>query len=308
MKRETMTALGVAVLLGLVAVYLANVFLVSTERGQAVKGTTQVAVAAIPMGYGSDLTRDRVRFVAYPSNAVPAGSFSRPTQLFPGGQKRVALMPIAPNEPILSSKISGAGRNASIASLLPEGKRAAAVRINDVSGVAGFVQPNDSVDVLVTRQIGDGSQQVTDVLLQNVRVIALDQNATGADGKPSVARTATLEVDQLAAQKLALAQQIGSLSLVLRKPGENQDNPVVETVSLNDLRYSTYGGVQYPAAARIGAFGAAPTPPAAPRRVVNNIVRRPAAKIAATTRRVGSSVEIVRGTTRTSYEVGANVN
>ena len=134
--------------------------------------------------------------------------------------------------------------------------RAASVRINDVSGVAGFVQPNDSVDVLITRQTPgeNNNTQLTDVLLQNVRVIAIDQEAKNADGSPKVAKTATLEVNPIDAQKLALAQQIGDLSLVLRKPGE-QNNPVVETVSMNDLRYNMYGGARYPAPAVVGSFG-----------------------------------------------------
>ena len=88
-------------------------------------------------------------------------------------------MPIGVNEPILATKISGQGQGASIAALLPPGMRAAAVRINDVSGVAGFVQPNDSVDVLITRTMPGAANntQLTDVLIQNVRVIAIDQQA-----------------------------------------------------------------------------------------------------------------------------------
>ena len=299
-----MIALGVAVVLGLVAVYLANVFLVSSENNKADTATTRVAVASIPLDFGTDVSADKIRFVDYPASAVPAESFHAIAQLFPAGQKRVALMRINANEPILANKISGAGQGASIASLLPEGKRAAAVRINDVSGVGGFVQPNDSVDVLITRQVGDGNQQITDVLLQNVRVMALDQNAKGEDGKVAVAKTATLEVDQLGAQKLALAQGVGSLSLVLRRPGDSQDNPVVETVSLGDLRYSLYGGVRYPAAARVGAFAApsaAIVRASAPRRAVAAQVRHVAA---ARPRAAGNSVEIVRGTTSSRYEVG----
>ena len=134
--------------------------------------------------------------------------------------------------------------------------RAASVRINDVSGVAGFVQPNDTVDVLITRKSPGGDAQVTDVLLQNVRIIAIDQQAKNADGTPKVAQTATLEVNPIDAQKLALAQEAGSLSLVLRKPGE-QNNPVVETVSMNDLRYNIYGGARLPAPALVGGFGSA---------------------------------------------------
>src|SRR4029078_7497663 len=135
------------------------------------------------MGYGTDVTADKVRFVDYPNSAIPPGAFTNAAQLMPAGKKRVALMPIGVNEPILSSKISGMGQGASIAALLPEGMRAASVRINDVSGVAGFVQPNDSVDVLITRDVpgGDRNTQMTDVLLQNVRVIAIDQRAKNAD-------------------------------------------------------------------------------------------------------------------------------
>jgi pilus assembly protein CpaB len=91
-------------------------------------------------------------------------------------------------------------------------------------------------------------------LLQNVRVIAIDQEAKNADGSPKVGRSATLEVNPVDAQKLALAQEVGTLSLVLRKPGE-QNNPVVETISMNDLRYNMYGGARYPAPAVVGNFG-----------------------------------------------------
>lgn len=306
MQRQSIIALGAAILLGLVAVYIANAFLVAGERRSEAVRTTRVAVATVPLDFGTELTTDRIRFVEYPSSAIPTGSFHSLTRLFPAGQKRVALMPIQAHEPILANKISGAGKNASIAALLPAGRRAASVRINDVSGVGGFVQPNDTVDVLVTRQVGDNNQRITDVLLQNVRVIALDQDAKGADGKAALAKTATLEVDQLGAQKLALAQEIGSLGLVLRRPGDMQDNPVVETVSLNDLRYSMYGGVQYPAA-RVGALASEPR--AAARPVAAHTTRvRPAARAtvprAAVPRGPGNSVEIVRGTTSSRYEVG----
>ena len=154
----------------------------------------------------------------------------------------------------------------------------------------------DMVDVLITRQLPEGNRQVTDVLLQAVKVIAIDQNAQGADGKPVLAKTATLEVNPKDAQKLALAQNAGSLSLVLRKPGENQDIGRVATVSLNDLRYSYYGGA-HPLPATTGdPTVPRATPAAAPRR---QIVRRPAPVAPRT-----NNVEVVRGTTGSNYEVG----
>jgi len=304
MSRQSMIALGVAVVLGLVAVFLANGLLNRSERNAFAAGSTKVAVATVPLSYGVDITPDKVRFVDYPNNSIPPGAFTNAAQLIPAGKKRVALLPIAVNEPILSGKISGVGSGASIAALLPDGMRAATVKVNAVSGVAGFIQPNDSVDVLITRQLPDSERdaQVTDVLLQNVRVIAIDQKAKNTNGAPDLAKTATLEVTPLDAQKLALGESVGSLSLVLRKPGE-QNNPVVETVSLNDLRYNVYGGARYPAPAVVGSFGAAMAAPllrtaaqisrpAAPR-----VARRPASP-------VGRNVEIVRGTKSDNYKVG----
>jgi len=305
-----MIALGIAIALGLFAVYIANIYIGGRQKQVELGGTTKVAVAALPMGYGTELTPDKVRFVDYPNASIPPGSFTNAVQLMPAGQKRFALLPMGVNEPILAAKISAPGVGASIAALLPDGMRAATVRIDDVSGVAGFIQPNDSVDVLITRQI-QGAQtaaQVTDVLLQNARVIAIDQEAKNSDGTPKVARTATLQVTPLDAQKLALGQQSGSLSLVLRKPGE-QNNPVVETVSNNDLRYNMYGGARYPAPAVVGGFAGA----------VASSIERSAAQIDSSRVRSRSgparsggkkpaaekpSVEIYRGTTSNQYKVG----
>jgi pilus assembly protein CpaB len=226
-------------------------------------------------------------------------------------------MPISVNEPILATKISAEGQGASIAALLPEGMRAASVRINDVSGVAGFVQPNDSVDVLITRNVpgAERATQLTDVLLQNVRVIAIDQRSKNADGTAKVAKTATLEVNPLDAQKLALAQEVGSLSLVLRKPGET-NNPVVETISMNDLRFNVYGGARYPAPAVVGGFGGVGSS-------IGNAMNRGSAQIAnasrprATAQRASSAkskptapagrdIEVYRGVTSDQVKVGGN--
>src|SRR5215207_8977189 len=295
MRRQTVIALAVAVVLGLVAVYLANAYIGRSDQmvQQAQQGTTKVAVAAVPLDYGIDITPDKVKFVDYPTSSIPAGAFSNFNQLAPGGKRRVVLRPMALNEPILAMKLAGEGLGPSISYLLPDGMRAAAVRINDVSGVAGFVQPMDTVDVLITRQMPGSDAQATDVLLQAVKVIAIDQNAQGADGKPVLARTATLEVNPIDAQKLALAQNVGSLSLVLRKPGEDQDLGRVATVSLKDLRYSYYGG----------AVPAAATAPVAVASAPRRIVRRPA-PAPVVRRPAGKNVEVVRGTTGSNYEVG----
>ena len=305
MNRRTVIALGVALVLGLFAVFLANSFLIGTQRRAELSGSTRVAVAAVPLAYGTDITPDKIRFVEFPNASIPPGSFTTLAALLPDGKRRSALLPIQVNEPILAGKISGEGKGASIAALLPDGKRAAAVRINDVSGVGGFVQPNDSVDVLVTRSVvgqNNSGQQVTDVLLQNARVIAIDQDSNGEDGKPAVAKTATLEVTPLDAQKLALGQQVGQLSLVLRKPGDDQNNLAAATVSLGDLRTNRFGSMA-PAGLSLAAV---PVHTAVPVRIMHRAAVRSSTKTAAPPRKTTDSIEVVRGTKGDSYEVGGH--
>ena len=303
-RRQSLVAIAIALILGLVAVYLANIFLMGGRANTAPEGTIKVAVAAVPLEYGVQVTPEKVRLIDYPADALPTGAFRSVNELLPAGKQRIALRPIAVNELILADKVTGQGQGASLAALLPPGKRAAAVRIDDVSGVAGFVRPNDSVDVLVTRSVpgaNGNANQLTDLLLQNVRVIALDQDAQNEDGKPAVAKTATLEVEPLDAQKLALAQEVGQLSLVLRKPGAAEDSLAVATVSLNDLRYGRYGS-------RSSAQSSALTS-AAPRytRVTPSrprVERRRATQTVAPPKPASNSVEVVRGTAGTNYEVG----
>ena len=316
MKRQTLIALGVAVILGLVAVLIANTYLSSRERqlASSPEGMVPVAVASLPLEYGADITPDKVKFVNYPAASLPPGTYKSVAELLPEGKRRVALRTIQVNQPLLSADLSGEGQNASIAALLPDGMRATTVRINDVSGVAGFVKPNDTVDVLITRQaIGGGEgQQVTDVLLQNIRVIAMDQDAAGANGAPGVSRTATVEVTPVDAQKLVLGQQLGSLSLVLRKPGEEQNIPQVDTVSLDDLRYSYYSGQRPVMGGAVPPGGsAAMTPPTAERRAAVARLSQPRRRVATPPRRPAppagpstNTVTVTRGTQSSNYEVG----
>ena len=309
MKRQTLIALGVAIILGLIAVFLANSYLSGREKqlASSPEGMVRVAVAATPIGFGTELTPDKVKFVNSPQASLPAGTYTSMPALLPQGKKRIVLRPILLNQPLLATDLSGEGQNASIAALLPDGMRAATVSINDVSGVAGFVKPNDTVDVLITRQpIGDDGaaqgRQVTDVLLQNIRVIAMDQ-AANSDGKPNVSRTATLELTPIDAQKIALGQQLGQLSLVLRKPGEEQNIPNVETVSLDDLRYSYYGS--QPPAAGAKPNPASFSPPPAQRRAQIARITRPRAPVRpAVVRPATNTVAVTRGTQTSSYEVG----
>jgi pilus assembly protein CpaB len=299
MRGQGLIILGVAILIGLAAVFLANSYLgrVETQQATSPQGTVKVAVATVPLDFGTSITPDKVRLVDWPAGSLPEGTFSSIPQLLPMNHTRVALRPMAANEPILRSKISGEGGRAAISAVLDPTKRAVAVRVSDVAGVAGFVLPGDVVDVLITRtpMVANGaSQQITDVLLQKVRVIAIDQDASDSTDKPAIGKTATLEVAQVDAQKLALAQQVGQLSLALVNPA-GEASPTVETVSTDDLRDGAYVGGYSDGAPRFQPPPLLSAPPAGPRAPP----RKPA--------NPDLTVMIVRGTKDSSYEVGRYV-
>ena len=113
----------------------------------------------------------------WPQDALPAGAFGKIADLT--AAKRVVLMPIDVNEAVLAAKITGPGQRATLSAVLADGMKAVTVRVNDVEGVAGFVLPGDHVDVLLTRP-GRKNMAITDVVIENARVLAIDQLADAA--------------------------------------------------------------------------------------------------------------------------------
>jgi pilus assembly protein CpaB len=239
-RASTIVMIGFAVLFGLLAVFLAQTWLNSQaeSRLRSLEAQQQplpmqtIVVAAKPLRYGNELTTQALQEIPWSETALPAGAFAKISDVLSGG-KRVVLAPIEANEPILSVKITGPGQRATLSALLHEGMKAVTIRVNDVDGVAGFVLPGDRVDVALTRLDGKGGA-TTDVVLQNAQVLAIDQSADERAQAPAVAKTVTLEVDTVAAQKLGLAASLGSLSLMLRKAGETGAGKTAR-ISLGDL-------------------------------------------------------------------------
>jgi len=230
--------IGFAVVFGLLAVFIAQVWLnnqaslrAKVEPAKAIASQT-VVVAKQPLRFGTELTAAMLQEVPWPSDALPNGAFAKIHDIMAGG-RRVVLAAIEANEPVLSLKITGPGQRATLSALVKPGMKAVTIRVNDVEGVGGFVLPGDHVDVVLTRQIDKGSA-TTQVVLQNTRVLAVDQTADERAQKAAVAKSVTLEVDTVDAQKLWLASSVGSLSLLLRKAGETAE---VRTrkVTLEDL-------------------------------------------------------------------------
>lgn len=302
-QRRSLIILGLAILLGLAAVFIANSYLSRAEQQQATApgGMVKVVVSTMPLAYGAQVTAEKIKVVDWPAASVPAGAFRDPIQLTSLGKKRVVLRQIEAGEPILASKLSAEGGRATMSGVLRPEMRAVAVRVSDVAAAGGFVLPGDTVDVFVTRSQpafdGGPPQQITDVLLQGTRVIAIDQNANDASKDPAVGKTATLEVNQVDAQKLVLGQQVGQLTLVLRNVTD-EPNPAVQTVGMEDLRDGAYVGGFAGPRARVADLPYLPARRAPALPVVRRSVPKNVSALPAT-----ASVEIVRGTKGSSYEV-----
>lgn len=311
-SNRTRVVVGIALLLGLVVVFLANSFFSGVEQRNAKQAEqaqlVQVLVASQPLAFGAVLTSQNTKLVGWPAGSLPQGAFRNSIGVVnnPKGP-RVALRPLVVGEPILASNISGADGRASISALLPDGMRAVAVGIDEVSGVGGLVSPGDVVDVLVTREMAgqdaDDKDQMTDIVLEKIRVIAIDQVADNKKTDPKVAKTATLEVDAVGAQMIALAQEVGTVSLALRNVTSIEDGANM-TITQQDLGS---GWRSAPSRrAQNASPGLAGLPPGfyseAPMGAPRYAAPRPSAP-AAPPRPAGPTVEIVRGTAPTTYEV-----
>ena len=249
MRSRAFIVLGAAFALAAASVYLARAWITDqVGQGRPVAAAqsapvplTQIVVAAGPISYGSKVLRQKLRLAEWPVNSVPQGAFTSLDEVVGaksiGADSRVILRSLARDEPVLKSRISGFGARASLSTLIAPGQRAATIRVNDINGVAGFVLPGDRVDVLLTRDVGGGSARrdlVTDILLQNMKVLGIDQDANAEREQPIVVRAVTLEVTQPEAQKLTLAQKLGTLSLALRHANAaDAINP--RTITARDL-------------------------------------------------------------------------
>ena len=241
MRSSTIIMIAVAAVFGLLAVFVAQSWLNSQAEArlksleaQKVKptATSTLVVASRPLRFGNELSASSLREMPWPIDSIPQGGF-RSIQDMLGQGKRVVLTAIEANEPVLASKITGQGQRATLSAMIGDGHKAMTIRVNDVDGVAGFVLPGDRVDVMLSRQIDKGNA-VNDVVLKNAKVLAIDQLADERTDKPSVVKAVTLEVDIAGAQKLALAGQIGTLALTLRRAGDSEPT-ASRPITLSDL-------------------------------------------------------------------------
>jgi pilus assembly protein CpaB len=224
MQNRLKIALVVAVFFGLIAAYGIYNFLSQQQKEtDSLRASNQdivVAAQDIPPGTTLNdeaLKKGLIKTTPWPKSSIPAGAFSSPQQVL----GKVNRVKIVANEPILESRLAGEGAGLTVR--LEAGKRALALRVDEIVGVSGFIVPDDRVDVILTTTplgAGDGAK-ISKIVLQNKRVLSVAQSTEQKDGKPQLARSITLEVTPEEAEKLSLASQEGPIVLALRGLGDD---------------------------------------------------------------------------------------
>lgn len=202
--------------------------------------TASVVVATTAISRGDIVGTEAVKIVQWPKGAVPQGSFSSLEQAI----GTVARTPIFENDPLTSHKVVDAGSKSVLAMLIPDGRRAISIKVNEVTGIAGFVAPSSRVDVLVTVPEKDENPARTRIVLQDIEVLAIAQAVEQRENKPVVVNTVTLNVLPNEAEALTLAANEGSLQLTLRND-KDQARVYTTGASLDRLiGGGTAGGAQ----------------------------------------------------------------
>jgi pilus assembly protein CpaB len=187
--------------------------------------TVDVLVAAADIGLGTTVSGPQLRWQTWPAGAANANFIrknDRPDAIEQLAGS-IARQPFSAGEPIREAKLIKAKGSGYMAAILPSGMRAVSTEISPETGAGGFILPNDHVDVLLTRRDKEAEKaagvdvHVSETILTNVRVLAIDQNVEEKNGqRVVVGRTATLELAPNQTETLARARQMGTLSLALR--------------------------------------------------------------------------------------------
>jgi pilus assembly protein CpaB len=232
---RTFTLFLVAVTLGVGATWLANNWLqnrlMPAEAAEA--GTAPVVVAALEIPFGQKIEAAHLKTIAWPSDNLPDSTFSDVADV----EGRIANQKIAKGELILEQRVVEEVNGSTLSAILTPGMRAITVRVNDVIGVGGFLLPGNRVDILATR-LDRERRAFTKILLEDLKVLAVDQTASTDTDKPVVVRAVTLEIDPKQAEKLVQATQEGTVQLALRNPLDEES--VLAKAAPKPVKKKTY--------------------------------------------------------------------
>ncbi len=251
MKKSRVIVLGIAFVSAAGAALMAKSLMGTTRTEKVVEerliNTTKILVARSPIKVGSLVRSDQLAWQDWPKKAVNSSYVNMRTNKKAREEfaKSIARTTFQVGEPINVHKLIKRDQGGVMAAILTPGMRAISTKIKEATSAGGFILPNDRVDVILSRKIkAQGSTKfVSSTILTNVRVLAIGQNIEQPKGQQStLGKTATLELSLSQSETLALAENMGDISLALRSMAESFAGAKGEKV--DDLRGDNTGTVR----------------------------------------------------------------
>ncbi|MDQ3755830.1 MAG: Flp pilus assembly protein CpaB [Acidobacteriota bacterium] len=221
-NKKIVFVLAAATIFGLIAAFGVTRYLANAQSSG--RNLNNIVVAKVNIPVGTRIIPEQVTTAQFPPSAVPEGIFNAPEDVI----GRVAVTNILAREPVTTSRLAPEGSLGGLSAVIAEGYRAMTVKVDDVVGVSGFLVPGTLVDIVVTidpPNKTNNQDPVSKIVLQNIKVLASGQNMEQPteNPKPDTVRAVTLQVTPEQAEKLALASTQGKLQLVLRNAADQAD-------------------------------------------------------------------------------------
>lgn len=199
------------------------------SKADAAPNSQFVVTAAMRIPFATKVEGRHLRLTEIPEGVLPEGAFTSLEEV----EGQVSTTAIARGEILVAERFAAHSRGSTLAALVAENMRAVTVRVDDVIGVGGFLLPGNTVDVLAARK-GPDRRAITETILTNIKVLAVDQDEKTEENKPIVVRAVTLEMTPQEAEKVVKARTEGSIQLTLRNPEEKDivPEPVKRTVKV----------------------------------------------------------------------------
>ena len=232
MNKRFIIMITIALLCATLAAWIANRWI--QNKGVApTEISNPIIVAATEIPFGTKLDESHIKTIQWRSSDLPDGVFTKNEDVL----GKIAKNQFFPGEIITEQRVAEHLEGSALASLIAVNSRAVSIRVNDVVGVAGFIQPGNKVDILSTVMLRQGSKQkaITKTILTNIKVLAVDQDVSPDKQKPTVVRAVTLELTPKQAEKIVAAMQEGKIQLTLRNPMDNIE-PAEEIIILEPTK------------------------------------------------------------------------
>lgn len=222
LKRRGVFLIFLSLLMAGGAAFVANEWIAaSVMPDQAAKNNSaHVVAAAVPIPFATKVEERHLKLVEMPEGIMPEGFFATIEKVV--GQ--VSTTKISRGEILVAERFRPHSAGSTLAALVDKNMRAVTVRVDDVVGVAGFLLPGNTVDVLASRKVS-GKRAITETILKNIKVLAVDQQATAEENEPVIVRAVTLEMLPKQAEVLFRARTEGTIQLTLRNPLEQEIVP-----------------------------------------------------------------------------------